>query len=83
MVNTAKCIWLEYSAYMGVGSVVPSMMALKAKASRAKPYRPRADAGGGAVTRTTLARRPDCGFRLDLVTFRRVGRAPGAAGRFA
>src|ERR1700742_1922500 len=39
VVSTAKCIYWPYSAYMGVGNVVPTMMAVKAYASRPKANR--------------------------------------------
>ena len=35
VVSTAKCMRSAYSAYIGVGSVVPIMIAAKAYASRA------------------------------------------------
>ena len=41
VVSTAKCIWSAYSAYIGVGNVVPSMTAAKAKASSGKARRRR------------------------------------------
>ena len=39
VVSTAKCICWPYSAYIGVGNVVPTMMAAKAYASRPKARR--------------------------------------------
>src|SRR6476661_3228195 len=39
VVNTAKCICSPYSAYIGVGNVVPTMMAANAYANRPKANR--------------------------------------------
>ena len=36
VVSTSKCMRSEYSAYIGVGRVVPTMIAAKAYPSRAK-----------------------------------------------
>ena len=39
VVSTAKCMWSAYSAYIGVGSVVPTMIAANAYASSGKAKR--------------------------------------------